>query len=291
MTLVLHQSDIQSWARCPQAWHLERQGAPRRQLSATAFGTVVHHALHAGAMEGNDVQVAIDTFDWYWHPLHIGALTEPVDTWLPGDSHASLQDRGRDTIRKFFDLARFDEAELLALEFEFAVPMDGVADPLDGSTVVLAGTVDRLVARRAKGHPEVGLDDLKTGRKKTHLRHNPQGTAYCYASTLPQFWQGNPAMHTEGFGDDGTALYLRFASHARRFTWIDLKGGATWSDGGYRGPGDYARLKYAAQQLANSIRAGIFPLTMQGDVCTFCDVRASCAGIGLDDKDGDPRGR
>lgn len=285
--MIIHQSDIQSLSRCPEQYRLSRAGFPRRQLSATAYGSVMHHALHAGARMGNDVKVALETFEYYWHPLHIEQICEPVDTWLPRDSYASLRAHGIESIKKFFDLIRDDDAELLALEFEFMVPMDGVVDPEDGSTVVLAGTVDRLAADRYRRKPILRFDDLKTGKRKTYLRHNVQGTAYAYASTQPEFWMGWPEMHTDGFGDEGQEMYLRYAGAARKFNWIDLKDMA-FVNGGWRGPKDYERLKYAAQQLVNSIRLNVFPLSLDGEVCTFCDFRDHCAGIGIDDKSGDP---
>jgi hypothetical protein len=47
-------------------------------------------------------------------------------------------------------------------------------------------------------------------------------------------------------------------------------------------------MKYAAQQVVNSIRAEIFPLTLVGEVCQWCDFRDSCAVVGIDEKEGDP---
>lgn len=288
VTYIIHQSDLASWARCPESWRLEKAGARTNQLSATAYGTVVHHALHVGARLGNDVQVALDTFNWYWHPHHIEALTEPVDTWLPTQSYSSLRVKGNETIKRFFDLLPNDSGRLLALEFEFIVPLEGVTDPLDGSTVMLAGTIDRLLEGHYYRRLTVRADDLKTGKRKTYLRHNPQGTAYCLASTLPEFWMGNPEFHTEGFGDEGRELYLKYAGAARKFNWVDLKDCA-WIDGGFRGPKDYARFKHGVQQMVNSVRAEIFPLTMAGEVCQFCPARDVCAGVGLDEDEGDPR--
>jgi hypothetical protein len=38
----------------------------------------------------------------------------------------------------------------------------------------------------------------------------------------------------------------------------------------------------------NSIRGEIFPLTLVGAVCQFCDFRDVCGGVGIDEKEGDP---
>jgi len=284
--MILHQSDIQAFTRCAHAWKQERDGAKRLQLSATAFGSVVHHAIHAGS-RSKSVDVALETFEFYWHPLNISAVCEPVDIWLPRESYGSLLIKGRNAIRQFFDELALSEDMLLALEYEFMVPLHGVIDPLDGSTVVLGGTIDRLVARRHRRRLILCADDLKTGKKKTYLRWNVQGTAYCYATTQSEFWLGWESFHTTGFGESGVEMMSRFATAPRKFNWIDLSEGKA-NDGGYRGERDYAALKYAAQQVVNMIRSETFPLSLSGEVCQFCPHRPNCAGVGLDDKDGDP---
>lgn len=285
--MILHQSDLSSWARCPHAFEMSRAGRPEKVLSATSYGTVMHHAMHVLERTG-DLEKAIDTFTYYWHPHHIEALCRPVEVWIARDSYASLQRKGVDTLRKYADLLRFDESEVLALEYEFIVPVHGTFDPETQQPHQLAGTVDRLVARHYKRNLTLCIDDYKTGKRSVYLRHNGQGTAYSYASTLPEFWTGDPTNHTEGFGvERGQQLYERFKPAARRFWWIDLKA-CKFVDGGWRGPNDYRRFAYAIQRVADSIQAGIYPLTLQGDVCQYCSFREPCAGLGVDDAEGDP---
>jgi hypothetical protein len=287
--MILHASDLSSWNRCPQQWHLTREGHPGNQLSATAYGSVLHHALHVLERTG-ELTKAEDTFRHYWHPHHIEAITEPVQTWIKGQSYGRLAARGLETLRRYADLLRFDDSELLALEFEFVVPVYGTIDLDTGEPHLLAGTVDRLAARRYHQVPTVSVEDFKSGQRPVYLRHHVQGTAYAYASTDARFWQGWPEQHTDGFGyDRGAELHERFADAARRFWWIDVSSSVDWVDGGFRGDRDYARLALAIQAVADSIRAGIYPLALAGDVCQYCPQRAVCGGIGLDDAEGDPR--
>ena len=59
--MIIHQSDIKSWHRCGEQHRRQLQGDEGQQLSRTAYGSVMHHALHT--LERNrDLQQAIDTF-------------------------------------------------------------------------------------------------------------------------------------------------------------------------------------------------------------------------------------
>jgi CRISPR/Cas system-associated exonuclease Cas4 (RecB family) len=280
--MIIHASDIKSWSRCPQAFAFDRKGIARQQLSGTAFGSVVHHALHVLERE-NDVEKAVDTFDWYWHPENIEAVCEPVEIWLPKQGYGSLRTRGIAMIREYAELTRVDDCEKLALEYEFVVPLHGTVDRVNGGPLYLGGTIDKLNARFRKQIEILEIADFKTGKKPTYLRHNIQGTAYAYASTLPEFWMGLPQFNTDGFGlERGLSFYSRFQDKARLFTWIDLSSSTNFADGGWRGPKDYERLMRAAQAIADSIQHGIYPLTIEGEVCAYCPFRVPC---GADEDD------
>ncbi len=272
---VLHQSDLAAWNRCAAQYRYSMEDQRSDQNSAAAFGSVMHHSLHILERFG-DLDKAIETFLHYWHPLHIDAICESVPSggWLPRQSYGGLRRRGVDTLRKYADLIRYDDHELLALEYDFVVPLLGTPHHL-------AGTVDRLAVRWVKRSETVCIDDYKLGAQKWNLRHNIQGTAYAYASTRPEFWTGaqvtdvHPSRGarsyvTEGFGvDRGDELFARFDAAPRKFTWINLQA-YRWVDGGYRGPQDYERLRLAVEGVLASVDAGIFPLTIDGEVCTYC---------------------
>lgn len=306
--VIVHQSDLGSWNYCPARLGYEREaqmgsGMPSDQTSRSAYGSVLHHAMHVLERDG-DLDRAIQTFLYYWHPLNIEAICPPVprDGWMGYDSYGEMRKRGVDTLRKYADLMRYDDHELLALEYEFLVP-------LRGTNLWLAGTVDRLAVRWYRRYETVCIDDYKTGQQKWNLRWNVQGTAYAYASLQPEFWLGaegefqrltgerrhyKSAGFTrqdpleDGFETRGHELNARFEEAPRRFTWINLKDFKI-VDGGWRGPQDYERLKLAAQQVTASVNAGIFPLRLDGETCKFCTFRRTCGGVGLpDDEHGDP---
>lgn len=285
--MLLHQSDLKAWARCPQQWHLQNDGHPRGQLSATAYGSVMHHALHVFERT-RDVEAALATFIYYWNPLNIEVICEPVTIWIANDTYGEMLLRGQEAIKKYVDLGKYAADEVLALEFEFVVPIHGTTDRVTGGPHHLGGTVDRLKLSHYKRRLTVGIDDFKTGKRPAYIRQDLQGTAYAYATLQPEFWLGNPEFSSEGFGPErGAALINRITDAPRRFTWIDMKKFG-YVDGGFRGELDYSRFTLCAQQVADSMQAKIFPLSISGEHCQYCPYREICGGVGMDDADGDP---
>lgn len=138
-----------------------------------------------------------------------------------------------------------------------------------------------------------------TGKTPTYLRWNMQGTAYAYASTIPEFWTTWPESgvgELEGF-DAGTigsldALFsswgfrLHSGSHgegalaSRRFRWIDLKNNK-FVDGGWRNARDYARLHLAVDAYVRACEAEVYAINTTGEVCRYCPFRTTCGGIEL----------
>lgn len=285
---VVHQSDLSSWIRCPQAFMYSRQGQPRRQLSATAYGSVIHHALetferlrHSEGVSFTDAcEAAVATFAHYWHPMNIEAICEPVTYWLPRQGYAELRAKGLDAIRAYCQLVKLDDHELLATEFGFQVPIPGTWDEDLGEPHVLAGTIDRLAVRHYKQAPVLAVDDYKSGKEYPYLRQNLQFTAYCLATTQQEFWTG--WRGEDGFGERGLELFHRFEGVARRGTWINMRT-VKFSDAGWRGPDDYTRFALAAEQIVASWKADIYPLSLSGETCQFCEYRDICAGVGVPD--------
>jgi hypothetical protein len=283
----LSASALGDWARCPEQFRLKRDGRPREQTSATAYGTVVHHALHV--MERyRDVDKALQTFAHYWDPRAISEITEPIPAngWLPRHTYSSLREQGLNSIQQYADMLKWDDAQVLALEFPFEVPLHGTLDQATGEPHTISGFVDRLTARHVKRVLCVGLDDWKTGVEPAYLRHNLQGTVYAYASTQPEFWTGWREKGTEGFGDErGHRLFEQFREAPRRFTWINLQR-YKFVDGGFRTDLDYNRLRLAVDAVARSIQNDIYPLSISGATCQWCPFRSGvCAGVGLPDDD------
>lgn len=284
----IHQSDLSAWDRCAAQYGYRRAGWREDSNSALAYGSVMHHALlvlETLRAEGKPfeeaVKVATETFTHYWHPSNIEAICEPVpgDGWLPQQSWGILLQRGIDAVKQYADLIRYDDHELLALEFGFVVPIAGTWDDDLGEPHMLAGTIDRLAARHYSRKLACCVDDYKTGRDYKALRHNIQFTAYCYATTQREFWVGNAGE--DGFGEErGNALFERFQGAGRRGTWINLRK-FKFQDAGWREPRDYERFRLAVEQISMSIKADIFPLSISGENCKFCAFRNACGGIGL----------
>jgi hypothetical protein len=290
--VIIRQSLLASWARCPAAAGFERAGFPRRITSAIAYGTVMHHALLVferllaeDRPAAEALAEATEAFSYYWSPANIHGVGEPVspDGWLPRHSYADLRTRGIETLNQYAAGMRGRPRTLLACEYRFRVPVDGTWDDAAGEPHVLFGTLDRLQLETHQGRPVVAVGDYKTGVQPSYLRHHLQFTAYCYATTRPEFWTG--WRGEEGFGAEyGATMYKRFAPHARRGTWINLQR-FTEADAGFRGDADYARLRTAISQVAASIAADIYPLNLVGEVCQTCSYTAVCGGTGLPDDD------
>jgi hypothetical protein len=247
----------------------------------------MHHAIHV--LERNqDLRAAQDTFRHYWSPLNIESICDPVEIWQPKHTYGTLLTQGLETLARYHALKPYASEQLLALEYEFVVPVDGTVDRTTGEPHLLGGTIDRLALRKHRGKPIVAVDDYKTGRQPTYLRHHLQGTAYSYATTHEVFWTGWDTHHTDGFGKkDGRRLYRQTADFGRLFTWINLSS-LKFVDGGYRGPRDYQRFRYAIQAVADAIQHNIYPLNIEGEVCQYCPYRDICGDVGLDDNEGIP---
>lgn len=299
----LRQSDLASFARCAQQVHLDQllaQGGERgRTLSATVFGTVMHHAVQVmeelhQAGEPNACERAVRTFEHYWHPDNIGEL-EPygVDVWLPRQTQGGLLIRGRDNLRNYYRTLTSDTGRLLALELNFHVPWK---DPITGDWHDLNGTVDRLALRKdsTRKKPYLSVEDFKTGTKPTYLRHALQWTVYSYASLQPEFWTAWPEEDLQLLKDTlrtkGLALY-RDGSELpvipRRGRWIALRDTFGIHDAGWRTLADFQRMDFALRQYIRAVEADVFPLSISGQVCTYCPHLYSglCGGRAFDKND------
>lgn len=302
---VIRQSDLSSWSRCNlqkkyQDEAIHDPTAPQGEaLSATVFGSIMHYALMNLEMlwynrRYDALDVAVATFEHYWHPENQDKLegVDRVTVWLPRQTWGGLLERGRRTLRDYFDILQKDSGKLLALEYQFEVPLEGE----DGRPHTLTGTVDRLALRLHYRKPYLSVEDFKTGKQPTFLRWNMQGTAYSYASTRPEFWTPTSPLMTGFDAETLTALekafavkkfnlhetsgYPDFPLASRRFRWINVKEMSV-GDGGWRAPRDYARLRLAATAYVDAVEAGIYMPSLSGEVCTYCPFQRTCAGTGI----------
>lgn len=302
---IIRQSDLSSWSYCPLRKFYEDRArndpeAPQPEtLSATEYGTVMHYvimnmelAVHEGA--DNALAQALASFEHYWQPENIGAIASRITEWMARQTYGGLRERGRNTIKAYYELLQGDDSNLLALEYQFAVPIE-----IRGRLHTLTGTVDRISIRRQARKPYLSLDDFKTGKQVVYLRHNQQGHAYGFASTQPAFWQGWPESgmgELETFDEDAIGRLdelfsswgykLHSGSHwelplaSRRFRWINLQD-IKYVDGGWRTERDYARLLLGIDGYIRSCEAGAYHPNLKGEPCKFCSFRKTCGGVGL----------
>jgi len=312
---IVRQSDLSSWSRCGLQKHyydIARYDPDATQpgaLSATVYGTVMHYCLmlleqmhHEGREDA--LAVALSTFEHYSHPENLPLIAEPITQWIGRETYGGLRERGRMQLNSYNDLMRKDASKLLALEYQFAVPLE-----VNGRRHTLTGTIDRLELASFYGKPFIRVSDFKSGKQPTYLRHNMQGTAYAYATTLPEFWHGwqESGMVELATFDPSTVKALeksldsygyslienpwedRRPLASRKFRWINIKE-LRYAEGGWRTPRDYQRLHYAVDAYVRSNEAGVYPVTTTGEVCMYCPFKGICAGIGLPaDDDGAPR--
>jgi len=288
--IQVRQSDLASYSRCPQQKKLVDQykadagGKQPEQLSMTAYGSVMHHAIHVMEKLHFDkrpdaVEKAHATFDYYWDPANITAICDSVTIWAARQTWAGLARKGHQTIDLYAKYLQTDVSRLLGLELEFNLPFE-----LDGEQHIFHGTMDRLSLRKLSGTPYLNIEDFKTGRnygtRKGDLRWNAQFSGYCWATTQPKFW-------TDAWGqEEGAELFTRFSVLARRATWISLKNGVDRQDAGWRGPQDYARFWAAIREYVKAVKADIYPLSLKGDVCFYCAFREGiCGGVAVPDED------
>lgn len=283
--MQIRQSDLASFNYCAQRMKLDRLAQGRGEqapvLSATARGTVIHHALQLMGQlhhEGREdaLEVAKATFDYYWEPENVHLLVGgPIDTWIGKDTWVGLKSMSHRALEGAYN---FLEAEakrsiLLALEHSFWVPIE-----IDGETHTLHGTVDRLSLRTYYKKPYLSIDDWKSGREATYLDWATQWTLYAYASQNAAFW--SDFVDSEGFQEIEERLNARglqlydspddLPLIERRGRWLSVRDGFKERDCGWRTEQHYARLKAQLREYIKAVRADIYPLTVDGHVCNYC---------------------
>jgi hypothetical protein len=265
--MILRQSMIKDWMRCPLAYRFRYvDELEREQSSALSFGTVLHDAVFV--MENaQDLNVGLDRFRSTWNDLSI--LDVEYDYLLPRKSHQSYQDDGVRILEDWWALIQWEADLVLAREHPFLVQIGDHE---------LSGTADKIALRQLKhGEWVILVSDYKTNSKvptREYLSHDLQFSAYCYASTLPEFWTGI---------DNGMEVYERFRDARRVGEWVHLRGPRR-IDAGERNQVHYNRLRYAVDGIAESVACGIFVPTISGEACEFCDFRRACGLPSLEEE-------
>ena len=219
--IQVRQSDLASYSRCPQQKKLVDQykadagGKQPEQLSMTAYGSVMHHAIHV--MEklhfdkrSDAVEKAHATFDYYWDPANITAICDSVTIWAARQTWAGLARKGHQTIDLYAKYLQTDVSRLLGLELEFNLPFE-----LDGEQHIFHGTMDRLSLRKLSGTPYLNIEDFK-------------GLALDTPLPTPTGWttMGAVQVGDQVIGSDGrpTTVVIKSSVHAKpcfRMTFDD----------------------------------------------------------------------
>lgn len=216
--------------------------------SLTALGTVIHYVLDVYENFDNDLDLAQKTFEHYWTYPHL--IGVEIDFFHRGTDWEKLRQRGLKMLEAYHDLGSYREGRLVGTEIRFLVPIGDHQ---------LSGVIDKLWFR--PGQKMLEAIDFKTGAVVPEkLKFNIQFTAYCYATTRPEFWVDIP-----GF-EDG---YERFSTWRRGGWWYHARD-AKMFNAGTRDTAEYNRLALAVDEMAKAVDAKIFPLNIQGENCGYC---------------------
>lgn len=269
--MIVHQSDLKTWARCPLQFKFQNiDKLPREQSGSLTFGSIVHVCVEH-LERHNDLDGAVAMFYRLWDdPTQLGPEYK-VTYYVRGTNWKKYRDSGAKLLREWAAIIQWESDAVLAREHHFEVPI--------GDGHVLDGTADKVTVRYL---PKINrralmIVDYKSNNKTPtydYLAEDLQFTAYGYASTRPEFWTGIP---------NGEALFAELQDAPRWGEWVALTAPKRL-DAGERTQRHYNRLIYAVNALAESVAMRIFVPNISGESCRYCDFRKLC---GLPELDAD----
>lgn len=262
--MIVRQSDLKTWARCPLQWRYQNIDLiPREQSASLSYGSIIHQAV-LDLETSRDLTSAIAWFLQAWDDPGAVDPEYKIDYYVRGTNWKKYQEQGVKTLKDWWALIQWDADTVLGREFSFDVPIGKNGNRL-------AGTIDKLVIRY-RGDIDrhvILVSDYKTNSKvPTYqwLEDDLQFTAYCYATTRPEFWASLP---------NGPALFQQYADSPRYGEWVSLMANKRM-DAGTRDLAQYNRLAYAVDAMADSVAMRIFVPNISGETCRYCDFRAQC---------------
>lgn len=248
--MLVRQSQLKTFGACAMQYRYSvTLGLGTEAVgSLTVLGSVWHYAVDVYETYGYDLELAKKTFIHYWN--NPGQLGLKVDFWHRRTTFMGLQNRGLDMLERYHELAPWKTGKQIGSEIQFTVPI---------GEHELTGTIDKLWYR--PGQRKLSVVDFKTGSHVPEaLRYNIQFSAYCYATTRPEFWKSVPG-HEDG--------YMRYGNAQRDGWWYHARNNKMFN-AGFRVDRDYERLEWAIVQMANAIEADVYPLTISGETCGYC---------------------
>lgn len=260
----VRQSDLSTWAKCPLQYkykHIDM--LPREQSASLTFGSIIHDIVMELELR-QDVEWAVQEFHRRWlDPEGTMGPEYRISYYVKGTNWKKYASEGPKMIRDWWGIIRWDSDVTLAREYHFEVPI--------GNGHILEGTIDKLVIRQVPrlNTNVVLISDYKTNSKTPTyewLEDNLQFTAYAYATTKDEFWDGLPG---------GKQMQSMVADLPRWGEWVALKGPKRL-DAGERTQVQYNRLTMAVNALAESVAMRIFVPNISGENCRYCEFRAQC---------------
>ncbi len=257
-------SRLSTWMSCPlKARFHYVDGLPGRTNAKAAFGSIIHNALMVYEQTGRSLEAAITAFLDGWDKVEVDYYPR-FTTW------EGLRDRGPRVLRDFDNRYRYDDAQVLALEHPFLVPIGDHE---------LYGFVDRLELRKSgNGKTLLRVVDYKTNARKPfapELTMNIQFTAYIYATFHRSFWEGIEGSPEFRAIENGEWWFQTLTDVPRRGIWSGVWTGSE-HDVGERTDEDFERMHRAMDEIAKAEAAGIYVPNISGDSCGICDYVTQC---------------
>lgn len=263
MPFVVRQSDLKTWSRCPLQYRYQNvDKLPRKQSGALTFGTIIHECVLRLEVT-QSIDEAIELFKSTWENPTLLSDELVIDYYVKGTSWAKYAKEGERILRGWWEIIQWESDVVLGREFGFLVPI--------GDGHLLQGTIDKLALRYMPSQRSrvVLISDYKTTRKEPTydwLADDLQFSAYCYATTRPEFWAPF---------DNGDFLFSDLRDLPRWGEWVQLLGPKR-KDAGIRTQQHYGRLIVAVNELARSVEHDIYVPNISGDTCRYCEYRELC---------------
>ncbi len=251
--LTLSASTVSSIVDCPLSWFLDRKArGSSGTTTAQGFGSIVH-ALAADVVNDSSVDVAeLEThLETVWQQLHFAA------PWIAKRERQSAHE----AISRFAHWHLANERLALAAEHQFAVEFD-----IEGETVILRGSMDRVELDRAGS---VHVIDLKTSKTAPATKEMTEHTQLGFYQLAIDNGAAPPAA---GQAKSGGAELVQLRS-----------------DGGVKAPG-MPKVQsqpapavgvpfFAIDQVraaVHTIRSEDFAATPSDKACKFCPFKRVC---------------
>lgn len=268
----IRQSDLKLWQKCPLMWYFQNvEHLPREQSGSLTFGSILHDCVLYAEVH-QDIEGAVERFRYFWQFPEALDPEYHIQYYVRGTSWKKFAEEGPRILRAWWEIISWDSSLVLGREYSFSVP---IGDHF------LDGTIDKLEVRFMPSINSwvVMVSDYKTNKKNPtydYLAEDLQFSAYCYATTKPEFWTGIP---------NGEALYQKYKDLPRWGEWVALTHPRRM-DAGVREQRHFNRLRMAVDGVAASIGMGIFVPNISGESCRYCEYRGPC-GLPLLDENGE----